>query len=69
MDNVAIYNALTTVNSDALSENVRYMDECMLSVENNVIKYHTLSGCYGSKGSTTAIPGLCEDVSDDKCQI
>ena len=26
-DNVAIYNALTSVNTDALSENVKYMDE------------------------------------------
>lgn len=71
IDNVAIYNALTSVNTDALKENVRYMDQCMLSTTStgNVIKYHTLSGCYGSKGSTTKIPDLCENVTLDLCQI
>lgn len=69
MDNVAILNALSSVNTDAVAENVKYMDQCMLSATSsgNIIKYHTLSGCLGSKGSTTKIPGLCEDATDNLC--
>lgn len=46
MDNVAIYNSLSSDNVDDLLATSATMDECLLSTSaDGVMKYHTLSGC------------------------
>ena len=70
-DNVVIYNALSSSNSDILVSETKYMDQCMLSTTSsgNIIKYHTLSACYAGKGSTSKTPELAGDVTDDLLNI
>ena len=54
-----------------LKTEMKYMDQCGMSTTSsgNIQKYHTLTACYGTKGSTTKIPGLCKDVTNDLCEI
>jgi len=70
IDNVAIFNALTSTNQDAVLADYKYMDECMLSstASGNILKYHTISACLEGKGSTSKTPSLCKDSTDDLCK-
>lgn len=64
----------TDPDKDHLSENdvltafASDMDFCLSSAdENNFIKYHTMTSCWGSQASTTDAPPLCNQANDDKC--
>lgn len=68
MDNVAIFNSLSSANADNLFATSATMDECLLSTTSDgVMKYQTLSGCLKNQASQTQVPPLCKDAEGDAC--
>lgn len=39
-----------------------------MSTTGHAIKYHTMSGCLGTKASQTVVPDMCKDADSDTCR-